>query len=137
MSDSTAFHIERDEASAAYFDGARAGQLLIRSCAACGRLFPPQQRRCPDGTELAWFPVDGAATLITWAVDRAAPASPALLNATGDGSVIGIVELAEGPWLNTALPGVDATMLAPGMAMQVSFLQLGDGEPVPVFVPAP
>ena len=53
----------------------------------------------------------------------------------GDGEVIGIVELAEGPWLNTAVPGVDPAALREGMAMHVEFLPLGGGEPVPVFVP--
>jgi hypothetical protein len=121
-SDAVAFHIERDDASAPYFDGARAGQLMIRSC--------------PDGSDLTWVPASGAAALITWAVDRAAPASTALLAAGGDGSVIGVVELAEGPWINTAIPGVDPASLTAGMPMHVSFLRLGDGEPVPVFAPA-
>ena len=85
---------------------------------------------------LTWAPVAGTATLVTWAVDDGTSTAPELANATGDGEVIGIVELDEGLWLNTALPGVDAAALRDGLPMRVEFLPLGGGEPVPVFVPA-
>jgi uncharacterized protein len=130
------FHIERDDASAPFFDAARDGRLLIRRCPTCGRLFPPQQHECPDGSALEWVAAKGAATLVTWTVDHGAAISPQLTSATGAGEVIAIVELAEGPWLHTALPGVDPVALSAGMAMRVEFLPLGGGEPVPTFVPA-
>jgi uncharacterized OB-fold protein len=129
------FHIERDDASAPYFDAAREGRLLIRRCPACGRLFPPHQHECPDGSALEWLPVAGTATLVTWSVDHGAGISPQLTSATG-GEVIAIVELAEGPWLHTAVPGVDPAALTAGIPMRVEFLPLGGGEPVPTFVPA-
>jgi uncharacterized OB-fold protein len=131
----TELRIERDEASAPFFDAALAGDLLIRRCPVCGRLYPPQQRRCADSDELEWAPTTGAATLVTWAVDHAPPVSSELASAGGDGSVIGVVELAEGPWMNAALPGVDPADLREEMALQVQFLRLGGGEPVPVFMP--
>jgi uncharacterized protein len=130
------FRVERDDASAPYFDAAREGRLVVRSCATCGRLFPPSLRECPDGHALTWEPVEGTATLVTWAVDDGTSTAPELANATGDGEVIGIVELTEGLWLNTALPGVDASALRDGLPMRVDFPTLGGGEPVPVFVPA-
>jgi uncharacterized OB-fold protein len=129
-------HVARDEASAPYFDAAAAGQLVVRSCSACGRLFPPALVECPAGHALTWVPVSGSATLVTWAVDDGTATAPELANAAGDGEVIGIVELDEGLWLNTALPGVDAVALREGLPMRVEFLALGGGEPVPVFVPA-
>ena len=127
--------VARDEGSALFFDAARGGTLVVRHCPVCGRLFPPHQRECPDGDVLDWAPVSGAATLVTWAVDEGATTAPELADAAADGEVIGIVELAEGPWLNTAIPGVDPAALREGMAMHVEFLPLGGGEPVPVFVP--
>jgi uncharacterized OB-fold protein len=130
------FRIERDEASAPYFDAARVGRLVVRRCAVCGRLFPPNQVECPDGDALTWEPVAGTATLVTWAVDDGTSTAPELADAAGDGEVIGIVELDEGLWLNTALPGVDPADLRDGLPMRVDFLPLGGGEPVPVFVPA-
>ena len=114
----------------------RSGQLVVRECSACGRLFPPAQVECPSGHVLTWVPVSGAATLVTWAVDDGTSTAPELANATGDGEVIGIVELEEGPWLNMALPGVDAATLRDGQPMRVEFVALGGGEVVPVFVPA-
>jgi uncharacterized OB-fold protein len=130
------FRVERDEASAPYFDAARDGRLVVRRCASCDRLFPPAQAGCPDGGELSWQEVAGTATLVTWAVDDGTSTAPELANAAGDGEVIGVVELAEGLWLNTALPGVDPAALREGLPMRVDFLALGGGEPVPVFVPA-
>ena len=132
---STNFRVERDETSAEFFDAARDGRLLVRRCPVCGRLFPPSQRECPEGDALDWQPVAGTATLVTWAVDDGTSTAPELADAAADGEVIGIVELTEGPWLNTALPGVDPAALRAGMAMHVDFLPLGGGEPVPVFVP--
>jgi len=130
------FRIERDEASAAFFDAARDGRLVIRRCPTCGHLYPPNQMSCPDGGALEWVDAAGAATLITWSVDHGARISPELTSATGDGEVIAIVELTEGPWLHTAVPGVDPAALVAGMPMRVEFRDLGGGEPVPTFVPA-
>jgi uncharacterized OB-fold protein len=130
------FHIERDDASAPFFDAARDGRLLIRRCPTCGELYPPHQHQCPDGSDLEWVDAAGTGTLITWTVDHGAGISPELTSGTGDGEVIGIVELAEGPWLHTAIPGVDPAALTAGLAMRVEFLPLGGGEPVPTFVPA-
>jgi uncharacterized protein len=130
------FRVARDEASAPFFDAAAEGRLVVRRCDACGQLLPPHQHECPSGHALTWAPVSGAATLVTWAVDDGTSTAPELANANGDGEVIGIVELAEGLWLNTALPGVDAAALRDGLPMRVDFVALGGGESVPVFVPA-
>jgi uncharacterized OB-fold protein len=132
----TEFHIERDESSAEFFDAARDGRLLVRRCPACARLFPPHQASCPDGDELEWADAAGTATLITWSVDHGAAISPELTSATGEGEVIAIVELTEGPWLHTAVPDDDPDTLEAGMPMRVRFVTLGGGEPVPTFVPA-
>lgn len=130
------FRIERDEASAPFFDAAREGRLVVRRCADCDALYPPAQPACPAGHDLTWVGVAGTATLVTWTVDQGTSISPDLAAADGSGDVLGIVELDEGLWLNVALPGVDPAALKAGQAMQVDFLALGGGEPVPVFVPA-
>ena len=132
----TDFRIERDDDSGPYFDAAREGRLLVRRCDACDQLHPPQQASCPGGHELSWTAVAGTGTLVTWSVDHGPAISPGLTSATGQGEVIGIVELDEGLWLNTALPGADPGALRAGLPMKVDFLPLGGGEPVPVFVPA-
>ena len=129
------FRVERNEASAPFFDAARRGELLIRRCTACGRLYPPHHKRCGDSDAVEWQEASGRASLVTWAVDHGSAVSPELTGADGASSVIGIVELAEGPWMNTALPGIDPLQLSEGMPMQVHFVELGGGEPVPVFLP--
>ena len=129
------FRVERDEASAVFFDAAAGGELLVRHCPVCDRLFPPSQRECTDGDALEWTPVAGTATLVTWAADDGASTAPELADAAGDGEVIAIVELDEGLWLHAALPGVDRDALVAGMPLHVEFLPIGGGEPVPVFVP--
>ena len=55
----TDFRIERDDASAAFFDAARQGRLVIKRCVACGRLYPPAQERFDDPAPFTlWLPSD-------------------------------------------------------------------------------
>ncbi len=127
--------VSRDEASAAFFDAAASGQLLIRRCAACGHWQAPYTRggvaldRCAQCTSerLEWAPASGDATLVTWTVvhSREGAAPP-----------VGVVELAEGPWLTAPLDA-DPGGLAAGMALFVGFSRPDGGEPVPVFRPRP
>jgi uncharacterized OB-fold protein len=127
--------IERDDASAPFFDAARTGRLLVRRCGECDELHPPAQASCQAGHELAWVDVVGTGTLVTWTVDHGGSLGPELTSASGEGEVIGIVQLDEGLWLNAALPGADPAALLAGQQVEVEFLALGGGEPVPVFVP--
>jgi uncharacterized OB-fold protein len=125
--------VGRDEASAPFFDAAASGQLLVKRCAACGHWVAPYSRggvapdRCPQCTSdrLEWAAASGDATLVTWTVvhTREGPAPP-----------VGVVELAEGPWLTAPLEA-DPSVLVAGMALTVGFARPGGGEPVPVFRP--
>jgi len=127
------FSVARDEHSAPFFDAAAAGQLLIRRCASCGRFYPPHQSLCVEGQELDWVPSAGGATLVTWAVDHGSVLDPVLAGPDGASSVFGVVELAEGPWLNVAIVGTDQSGLEAGMPMQLCFVTPGGGETVPAF----
>ncbi|KQU38384.1 MULTISPECIES: Zn-ribbon domain-containing OB-fold protein [unclassified Rhodococcus (in: high G+C Gram-positive bacteria)] len=129
------YTVERNAASAPFFDAARSGTLLIRVCQTCDHFYAPHVRRCRDGSELEWRAARGTATLVTWAVDHSPAISTELSSSNGGPPVIGIVELSEGPWMYTALPGVRAASLSDGMDMHLEFLTLGTGEPVPVFAP--
>ena len=123
--------ITRDDASAPFFDAAAAGQLLIRRCAACGHWVAPYTRmglmldRCPECTagQLEWAPSRGDATLVTWTVVH---------SRDGASPPVGVVELAEGPWM-TARVDADPSALAAGMGLTVAFDRPGGGEPAPVF----
>jgi len=130
------FSVLRDEQSALFFDAARAGQLLIRRCARCGRHYPPNQLLCGDGEQLDWVPAGGEATLVTWAVDHGSVLDPVLAGPDGASSVFGVIELVEGPWLNVPIVGADPASLTAGMPMQLCFVTPGDGETVPAFAMA-
>jgi len=129
------FSVHRDDFSAPFFDAAASGSLLIRRCPRCGRHYPPQQRRCPDGEEAEWAPAAGTGVLVTWGVEHGPPPDPDLAGPDGATSVFGYVELDEGPWYPAAIVDADPASLAAGDQMAVKFLRLGDGEPVPVFAP--
>jgi len=122
--------IRRDDASAAFFDGAARDELMIRRCGSCGRAHAPATASCPDcgGDRLDWVPAAGTATLVTWAVPyEKATASPAV--------VFGLVELAEGPWMHTRVDA-DPAALRAGAPLAVRFHHPDDGESFPTFVPA-
>lgn len=131
----TPFRVERDAASGEFFDAAHEGRLLLRRCASCGRLYPPYQVRCIDGEEFTWQPASGRAVLVSWALDHGRPLTPELAPADGGPALVGIVELDEGPWMGVALVDVAPAELREGLGMNVRFLPLGGGEPVPVFAP--
>ena len=123
--------VTRDDASAAFFDAAAEGRLLLRRCGACAHWIAPYLRmgatieRCPACTSDAveWAQAAGTATLVTWTVihDRAGAVN----------HTVGVAELAEGPWL-TARMDADPAALAAGTALTVAFDRPGGGEPVPV-----
>ena len=124
--------VERDEASAGFFDVAAHGRLAVRRCVAGDGLFAPEVARCPRcGAATEWITVSGRGRLVTWAVVHRSP-HPALAEVVP--YVTAVVELAEGPWLHTRLAVDDAPSLAPGLPVAVAFARPPDGESVPYFV---
>jgi uncharacterized protein len=126
--------VTRDEWSAPFFDGTAAGKLVMP--------------RCPDGhfmaltqgygghaiychvcgsPDLEWQPVSGAATLVSWVVPHARSGEPT--------AVAGIVQLAEGVWLNALLDVPPDADLEPGQPLMVGFVPTNGGEAIPVFRP--
>lgn len=113
--------IQRDDASAEFFDAAAQGRLLIGECPPCGRVALLRGRSCRGcGGELRSTAASGDAVLRTWAV-------------TEGPTVFGYVELAEGPWFETLLMDVDPTALHDGLRLRVRFPRPEGGEAVPVF----
>jgi uncharacterized protein len=124
--------VDRDEASAGFFDAAADGRLAVRRCVTGDGLFAPEVARCPRcGAATEWITVSGRGRLVTWAVVHRSP-HPALAEAVP--YVTAVVELAEGPWLRTRLAVDDASSLAPGLPVAVAFARPSDGESVPYFV---
>jgi uncharacterized OB-fold protein len=114
--------IDRDQASAAFFDGTANGELLLHLCRSCGRLSPPRMSQCLycGSVSLDWKPAAGTATLVSWAIpyDRSGTAI----------AVAGLVELTEGPWLLARIVDVTTDLLAAGLTLTVGFERSGDDE---------
>ncbi len=127
--------VARDEASAAFFDAAASGTLAVRQCAN-GHFLPPTQGfsgpaiRCQvcQSPDITWQAASGSATLVSWVVPYGRTGQP-----TG---VAGLVELAEGPWMNALIDVEPDTQLHAGQALAVCFLPTDGGETIPAFRPA-
>ncbi|MPY56517.1 Zn-ribbon domain-containing OB-fold protein [Streptomyces spongiae] len=117
--------ISRDERSAAFFDAAAQGTLLLRWSPATGAYLPPTAHIDPSAplSPLEWRPVAGTGEIVTWTV----------LPPGGD--VVALVELAEGPWLTVAVRGVAPTALHEGYQVRIGFERPEGGEAVPVALP--
>jgi uncharacterized protein len=128
--------VDRDAATAEFFDAAAAGTFLLRRCPD-GHYSEPPAARCTTcgGADLSWAPASGGARLVSWAVTRAA-AQP---GAQPDPTVVVIAELDEGPWWWSQLADTDAVQLATGALSVGARLAIGfaraddEHEVVPVF----
>lgn len=126
--------ISQDERSAAFFDAAALGTLLIKRCRACGTWLGPEAGGCPDCGATGddgpgWVPASGRGTLISWAVVYPRPASAGEALPT----VLALVEVDEGPWLRTRLDTGDPAALHAGDPVQAHFAHPPTGESYPYF----
>ncbi|MCW2884079.1 MAG: uncharacterized protein QOE54_4596 [Streptosporangiaceae bacterium] len=126
--------VKRDGATAAFFNATARGELLIRRCEACGGFDAPQATACAHcgSAELAWAVARGTGTVASWTVvhGRAQGDAPA------PRTVLAIVELDEGPWLQVHLADVPPEAVTAGLKVVVGFERPEGGEAVPVFRPA-
>ncbi len=124
-----------DDMSRPFFEGARRGELIIQRCAACGAYLAPGSRACTEclGESLEWVPASGRATLFTFGImhQRYHPGFFDELPYN-----IAVVELDEGPRLNTNVTGVANESLRVGMPLVVTFEDVGEGVALPKFRPA-
>jgi uncharacterized OB-fold protein len=126
--------VKRDAATAEFFDATGRGELLIRECRACSRFDVPQATACAHcgSADLTWAVARGTGTVASWTVVYG--------RALGDGpaprTVIAIVELDEGPWLQVHLADVPPEAVTAGLKVVVGFERPEGGEAVPVFRPA-
>lgn len=126
--------VQRDEATAEFFDGTAAGQFLLRQCAE-GHFSEPAAAACTacGRAELAAVPAAGGATLVSWAVSYGRPAG----DEPAPRTVLVIGQLDEGPWWWAQLDGDGdgGGKLAAGQRLRVEFRRAdGEYEAVPVFV---
>ncbi|MCK6066658.1 MULTISPECIES: Zn-ribbon domain-containing OB-fold protein [Microbacterium] len=126
------FPVERDEASARFFDATRDGRFLLRR-AGDGTYFGPGVRSDPrdPAAPLVWSEASGRGKLVAWIVGRARP------DDSGSQAVVslgGLIALDEGPWILAPLECDDLTELRAGTRVAATYPMPTRGEVLPVFI---
>ncbi|HEY4251914.1 MAG TPA: Zn-ribbon domain-containing OB-fold protein [Roseomonas sp.] len=117
-----------------FWDGTKAGKLLLQRCGDTGRAyFPPRPFSPYTGTrDVEVFEASGRATLLSYVIHhRPAPGfTPPY--------AIAVVTLEEGPQMMTNIIDCPQTpeALVLDMPLQVAFVPLDDGITLPLFRPA-
>lgn len=126
--------IHRDDASVPFFDATARGELAVRRCPRCRHWWSPHLVTCAEcgALDLAWEVVAGRGRLVGWTVIHGRPSG----DAPAPRTLVGLVELDEGPWIDAELVDVDEAALAEGLPLRVDFQRPPDSEAVPVFRPA-
>ncbi len=126
---------EADELWRPFFDGARNGALMVQRCQACESYLAPGTTRCTEcwSESLEWVQASGQGTLFTYSIVHHI-GHPGFRDEVP--YVIAVVELEEGPRLNTNILRSDDTELKVGMAVEVVFEALSDEISIPKFRPA-
>jgi hypothetical protein len=112
--------------SQAYWDGARRDRLMIRRCAACGRMHFLPRYLCPAcwSSDLEWIESCGRGTVHSFTIIRRAPL-PAFTDRVP--YVVALIDLEEGPRMMANILGEDALQTCIGDAVEVCFEERGDG----------
>ncbi|WP_433190083.1 Zn-ribbon domain-containing OB-fold protein [Actinoallomurus sp. CA-150999] len=121
----------RDERSAAFFDVLKEGTLLLRRCRPHGHLSAPEVLFCATcaDPDLGWSAARGTGRVVSWTAIHSRP-DPS--GATTVNTIVGVVELDEGPWLLARLLAPD---IRTGMTVRLEVVETG-GEPIYAFRPA-
>ncbi|MFD9909258.1 Zn-ribbon domain-containing OB-fold protein [Streptomyces sp. NPDC059063] len=129
---------EVDSFTRPYWDATAEGRLLVRRCraAGCGRAHHYPREFCPYcwSDDVVWERASGRATLYTWSVVHRNDLPPFAGRVP---YVAAVVDLAEGPRMMTEVVGRAAAELRVGMALEVTFREVGEGVVVPVFGAGP
>lgn len=125
---------EPDEASAPFFEAAAKGTLLIRSCTVCGAALGPAATFCSEclSEDLTWKEASGRGRLFTFGIMH--QKFPGFENDVPYN--IAVVQLEEGPRMNSNIVGCADSDLKIGMALKVTFQDAGNGTLIPRFEPA-
>ena len=120
-----------------YWEKAKAHELWLRKCNACGRAYFYPRDICPMcfSRNTSWIQASGKGTLHTFAIVHRAP-TPAFRDDAP--FVVAMVDLEEGPRMPTNLIEVepDPANIKVGMAVEVVFEDITDEITLPKFKPA-
>ena len=115
-----------------FWEGARAGKLLIQRCAACATLRHPPGPSCPSCHSFDWdtLQASGRGTVYSFVVMHHPEVPP-----FDHPNPIGLIELEEGTRLVAQLVGVQPADVRIGQAVQVEFNTFDDHLVLPQFRP--
>ena len=125
---------EPDDESQEFFDGANRGELMLSRCGDCNTWLHPAVPNCTEclGDNLEWAQASGKGQLFTFAIIYQNP-HPGFANDIPYN--VAIVELDEGPRLNSVLVNVAEEDIVIGMSVTVTFEEQGEGVYLPKFEP--
>ncbi len=120
-----------DDDNRFFWEGVRAGRLLIQRCASCRRLRHPPGPMCPSCHSLEWDTLEstGQGTVYSWVLSHH-PTEP-----DSEARVVVLVDLAEGVRLVANLQGLPWQEVTNGLAVELFFADV-DGVVLPQFRPA-
>jgi uncharacterized OB-fold protein/acyl dehydratase len=122
--------INRDNAF--WFEGAKAGKLLIQRCAACQILRHPPGPACPSCSSFEWDTVEASGTGVVYSFTvNHHPKVPAFDYPLA----VGLIELDEGVRLVANVIGIEPDAIEIGMPVQVEFTVFDDDLTLPQFRP--
>jgi hypothetical protein len=118
-----------------FWEATREQTLLIPHCRSCNRAFWYPRPICPHclGNDLEWKPSAGTGEVHAVSVMHR-PANPLMADKVPYAVVL--VELSEDVRLMSNMVGVDATTVAVGQRVQLTWEPLSDGRHVWLFEPA-
>ena len=114
-----------------FWEGARAGKLMLQREKASGRAFwPPKPIYWKGGGKLEWFEASGRGEVFSYVVgyEPFLPAFRELLP-----HIMVLVQLAEGPRLVGYMVGCTPEQMRIGLSVRVAFKQLTDDVTLPVW----
>ena len=124
-----------DEDTAPWWDAAREGRLLLRSCNACGTVHHYPRPFCPEcwSEDVTWIEASGRATVYTHSTVYVNDLPP-----FGEQVpyIAVVVDLEEGPRMMTRVVECDPADVEVGMPLEVAFWEVTDEVTLPVFRPA-
>jgi len=115
-----------------FWDGLRAGRLLVQRCDGCGVLRHPPRPMCPHCRSLDWTPTESSGRgVVVSAVQPRHPQFPWF----EDGYVVALVELDEGVRIVTNLVDAPDPSDPIGLRVAVRFTEVAGDLVLPLFAP--
>jgi uncharacterized OB-fold protein len=126
--DMPAFH-------APFWESVREHRTRIQKCSDCGKMRFIPLEICPNchSTECDWTEISGRGTLYSYTIIHRAPTPAYQADAP---YVIGHVTLEEGPRMIANLVGIQPDDVKIGMSLEITYLDVGDGQSLFAFQPS-